>query len=208
MGSDEGLQRLADITPEAAERWRGAYWAVVAGRDLDVTGRVFLDKAPAATEDLPLIAKLFPDATVLFALRDPRDVVLSCLRQNFQMNALTYAFTDLAAAAEAYAANMALAETYRRVLPLSLHEVRHEALVEEFAGGLAAICERIGLSFDPAMIDAAATARRRTVLTPSAAQVRAGLNAGGIGRWRAYAPGLSPILPTLEPWVRRFGYEA
>jgi hypothetical protein len=36
---------------------------------------------------LPLIAKLFPRAKIIFALRDPRDVVLSCFRRRFAMNA-------------------------------------------------------------------------------------------------------------------------
>ncbi|HEX3699096.1 MAG TPA: sulfotransferase [Phenylobacterium sp.] len=206
LASDEGLARLAQLSETEAQAWRARYWAAVAAHGVDPAGRVFLDKAPAATEDLPLVARLFPRAKVLFAIRDPRDVVLSCLRQSFQMNALTYAFTDLAAAAEAYGACMALAEVYRAVLPLELHEVRHEALLDDFEGGLSAICRTLGLSFEPAMADPAATARRRSVRTPSAPQVRAGLNRLGLGRWRAYAPALAPVLPQLQPWIARFGY--
>jgi hypothetical protein len=66
------------------------------------------------------VAKLFPNAKVLFAVRDPRDVVLSCFRNNFQLNAMTYAFTDLGEAAACYDACMAMAEVYCRVLPLGL----------------------------------------------------------------------------------------
>ena len=40
---------------------------------------VFVDKMPLNAVFLPLIAKLFPAARILFALRDPRDVVLSLL---------------------------------------------------------------------------------------------------------------------------------
>ena len=58
------------------------------------------------------------------------------------------------------------------------------------------------------MADVAATARRRSVRTPSAPQVRAGLNRKGLGRWRAYDERLAPVLPMLAPWVERFGYEA
>jgi hypothetical protein len=38
--------------------------------------------------------------------------------------------------------------------------------------------------------------------------VRAGLNRGGLGRWRAYADELAPVLSVLKPWVERFGYPA
>ena len=126
----------------------------------------------------------------------------------FQMNALTYAFTDLAEAAVCYSASVALAGTYRSLLPLDVMEVRHEALVEDFAGGLAAIAAFAGLRFDPAMIDVAATAHARPVRTPSAAQVRAGLGRQGLARWRSYATELAPVRETLAPWIERFGYPA
>ena len=206
LTSSAGLERLARLSPPQAQTWRDGYWSAVRSHGVEVQGRVFLDKAPAATEDLPLVAKLFPRAKVLFALRDPRDVVLSCLRQNFRMNAMTYAFTDLAMAADCYDACFRLAEVYRQRLSLDLIEVRHEVLVDDFAGGLATICGFLDLPFDPAMTDVGATARARSVRTPSAPQVRSGLNRQGLGRWRGYAEQLAPVLPRLQPWAERFGY--
>jgi tetratricopeptide (TPR) repeat protein len=208
MSSADGLERLARLSDAEAETWRGDYWRAVAAHGVDPRGRVFLDKAPAGTLYLPLIAKLFPDAKVLFALRDPRDVVLSCFRSSFQMNALTYAFTDLTEAARCYAACMRLADVYRRVLPKERFEVRYERLVEDFEGELARIAAHLGLAPAAGMADVAATARSRVVRTPSAPQVRAGLNRQGLGRWRPYAAQLTPIDPILEPWISRFGYEA
>jgi Flp pilus assembly protein TadD len=207
MSSPEGLARLARLSPAEAEPWRARYWAEVTARGVDLSGRLFLDKAPAGTVDLPLVAKLFPRARILFAVRDPRDVTLSCLRNNFQLNAMTYAFTDLLAAAACYAACMALADIYRAVLPLAWLDVRHETLIGDFEPGLTAICAFLGLELEPAMLDVAATSRSRSVRTPSATQVRAGLNRKGVGRWRAYARELAPALPVLAPWVGRFGYE-
>jgi hypothetical protein len=207
LAADDGLGRLAQLDPAEAELWRGRYWAEVAAHGAEVRGRVFLDKAPAATEDLPLVARLFPAAKVLFAVRDPRDVVLSCLRQNFRMNAMTYAFTDLAETAACYDACQGLAETYRARLPIELMEVRHEDLVVDFEGGLGRVCGFLGLELDPAMLDVAATAQARVVRTPSAAQVRAGLNSRGLGRWRSYEAELAPVLGVLRPWAERYGYE-
>ena len=203
-----GLERLARLTADEAAHWRGVYWRVVADLGGQVAGKVFLDKAPAGTLYLPLIAKLFPEAKVLFAIRDPRDVVLSCFRQSFQMNALTYAFTDLAETARCYAAAMDLAMVYRRTLPIQPLEVRYEHLVDDFEGELVRITAFLGLAFTPAMLDVAATAGRRVVRTPSAPQVRAGLNRQGLGRWRAYAAQLAPAMPILAPWIERLGYGA
>ncbi|HEV7384409.1 MAG TPA: sulfotransferase [Phenylobacterium sp.] len=207
MNSPQGLARLARLSPAEAEPWRARYWAEVASRGANVSGRLFLDKAPAGTVDLPLVAKLFPQARILFAIRDPRDVTLSCLRNNFQLNAMTYAFTDLREAAACYAACMVLAEIYRGVLPVAWLDVRHETLIGDFEPGLAAICGFLGLEPEPAMADVAGTARGRSVRTPSATQVRAGLNQKGVGRWRAYERELAPALPILAAWVGRFGYD-
>ena len=201
-----GLTRLAHLSATEADHWRAVYWRQVAAHGVEPRARVFLDKAPAGTLYLPLIAKLFPDAKLLFAIRDPRDVVLSCFRTSFQMNALTYAFTDLTEAARCYGACMQLADLYRRVLPISLHEVRYERLVDDFEGELTRIAAVLNLELTPGMTDVAATASRRIVRTPSASQVRAGLNRRGLGRWRAYADEVAPTLPILQPWSDRFGY--
>jgi tetratricopeptide (TPR) repeat protein len=207
MTSAEGLARLAWLSDAEAATWRADYWRAVAAHGVDPRGRVFLDKAPAGTPYLPLIAKLFPEAKLLFAVRDPRDVVLSCFRSSFQMNALTYAFTDLAETARCYAAAMRAAEVYRRVLPVALIEVRYERLVDDFEAELGRIAAHLGLQPTAEMFDVAATARRRVVRTPSAPQVRAGLNRRGLGRWRAYAAEMAAVEPILAPWVARFGYE-
>ncbi|HEX7759035.1 MAG TPA: sulfotransferase, partial [Caulobacteraceae bacterium] len=211
MTSAEGLERLARLSDAEAAHWRARYWAEVKAQGAAAPGRLFpdclfLDKAPAGTLTMPLVAKLFPNAKVLFALRDPRDVVLSCLRNNFQLNAMTYAFTTLEGTAACYDACMALAGAYAAILPLEVMPVRHEALVADFEGELDAIAGFLGLDLEPAMLDVAATAAGRSVRTPSAAQVRAGVNTAGVGRWRAYAAELAPVTAVLDPWVERFGY--
>jgi tetratricopeptide (TPR) repeat protein len=208
LATSGGLERLARLSPAEADHWRGVYWRAVAERGAEANGKVFLDKAPAGTLYLPLVAKLFPEASVLQAARDPRDVTLSCFRNSFQMNAMTYAFTDLAETARCYAATMDLAEVYQAVLPLQPMEVRYERLVEDFEGELRRIAGFLGLTLTPGMLDVAETARRRVVRTPSAPQVRAGLNRQGIGRWRAYAAELAPVMPILAPWIERLGYGA
>jgi hypothetical protein len=157
---------------------------------------------------LPLVAKLFPNARVLFARRDPRDVVLSCFRRRFAMNPSMYQLLTLEGAAAFYDAVMALSELYRDVLPLPQHVVRYEDLVEDFEGTARAACDFIGLGWDPALLDFAAKARTRGISTPSAAQVTGGLNRKGQGVWQRYREQMALVLPLLQPWVERFGYGA
>jgi hypothetical protein len=56
-----------------------------------------------------LIAKLFPDAKILLACRDPRDTVLSCVRHRFKMSAHRFmSFLSVEGAALYYDAVMDL----------------------------------------------------------------------------------------------------
>ncbi len=207
LADDAGCARLASLSAADADVWRRRYWASVAAHGVDPAGKMFVDKAPAGTLMLPVIARLFPAARVLFAVRDPRDVVLSCFRTAFQMNAMTYSFTSLAATADCYDAVMGMAAAYRRRTGLALSEVRHETLVADPGGEIARIAAFLGLAATPDMADVAGTAASRDVRTPSARQVRAGINRRGVARWRDYAADLAPVLPTLGPWIAAFGYQ-
>jgi tetratricopeptide (TPR) repeat protein len=202
----EACDTLTRLGADEAEAWAAHYWREVQARGVQVEGRLFVDKQPAGTLHLPIIARFFPRAKILFAVRDPRDVVLSCFRQAFRINAMTYAFTDLAETAACYDACMALSEEARVRLPLAWIDVRHERLVEDFDRELARVLEFLELQPDPAMADFASAAATRSIRTPSATQVRAGLNRRGLGRWEQFQGELAPVLPTLAPWVERFGY--
>jgi Flp pilus assembly protein TadD len=208
LTSDQGLEQLARISSGEAMRRREAYWSMVRGFGVEPRGRVFIDKMPLNSVLLPVAAKLFPDARILFARRDPRDVVLSCFRRRFGMNPSMYQLLTLEGAAAYYDAVMRLSELYRDLLPLPQHLVRYESLVEDFEGTVRAACDFLRLEWDPALVDFAAKARARGISTPSAAQVARGLNREGKGAWRRYREQIAPVLPLLEPWVERFGYEA
>jgi tetratricopeptide (TPR) repeat protein len=202
----DALASLASLSGAALERARAAYWARVApALQGQVPRPVLLDKMPLATISLPAIARLFPDARILFAVRDPRDVVLSCFRRRFAMNAAMFEFLRLADAAAFYDAVMGVGVAARRHLPLDMLEVRHEALVADFEGVLGGVLGFLGLGWDEGVRDFAGRAQARSI-TPSDLQLRRGLTTEGIGAWRRHAAGLAPVLPVLEPWVRHFGY--
>jgi tetratricopeptide (TPR) repeat protein len=208
LATNEGLEKLARISPGEAVRQRDAYWSAVRSFGVEPRGRVFIDKMPLSSINLPLIAKLFPNARILFARRDPRDVVLSCFRRRFGMNASMYQLLTLDGAAAYYDAVMRLAELYRDLLPLPQHLILYESLVEDFDQVASGACAFLGLEWDEGLRDFAAKARTRGITTPSAAQVARGLNREGQGAWRRYKAQMAPVLPLLRPWVDRFGYPA
>src|ERR1700742_1205261 len=156
---------------------------------------------------LPLIARLFPEARILFAMRDPRDVVLSCFRQRFLMNRYTYHLLTAEGAARLYGAAMQVADAVGRLASLETLMVRHEDLVDDFDREMSQVCGFLGLGWSDAMRSFSDRVRSRAVATPSASQLSRGLNSDGVGRWRRYARQLEPLTPYLQPWVERFGYD-
>lgn len=208
MRAPADLERLARSGDAALEPLRAAYWRRVAQTGVEVAGKVFVDKHPLNTLKLPLIAKLFPDAKILFACRDPRDVVLSCFRHRFRMSAPLYEMLTLEGAARYYAAVMGLGMQLTAMLPLGVCLVRHEDVVTEFVREMKRLCAFLELEWDPAMGDFALRTRERGMLTPSTAQLVRGLNTEGLGQWRRYRQFMAPVLAQLEPWVKRFYYEA
>lgn len=208
LADEDGLRRLEALDAAEADTCRERYWeGVEALFPAGLAGRVLVDKLALHTPELPVIAKLFPDAKVLFARRDPRDVVLSCFRRQFRMNAATYEFLTLEGAAAYYAQTMRLAEIYRSKLTLDIHDLRNEDIVADFEGEVRKTLRFIGLDWDPAIRSFPARARALS-MTPSAPQVARGINAEGVGQWRRYRRQMAPVLAVLEPWVAQFGYEA
>jgi tetratricopeptide (TPR) repeat protein len=202
----DGMTRFAALDDVELEKLRAEYWARVADAGAPTDRAVFVDKEPLNSVHLGMIARLFPKAKILFALRDPRDVVLSCFRRRLVMTANALELSTTAGAAGFYDAVMTLAMLYRDKLPLATLEVKHEDVVADFDGQMRKVCEFLGIAFDPATRDFAAHARDRDIKTPSAGQILRGLNKDGAGQWRRYAAELAPVLPVLAPWVARFGY--
>ena len=202
--ADEGFARLAEISPDEAERFRDAYWKTAGEFGHAADKPVFLDKMPLNTVMLPVIAKLFPAAKIIFALRDPRDVVLSCFRRRFGITAQMFELTTLQSAAAYYDAVMTLADLYRGVFTLDLTETKHETLLDDFEGETRRLCGFLGVEWRDEMKNFAS--RTRTSTTPSGAQVARGLSREGADQWRRYEEQLAPVLPVLAPWVTRFGY--
>jgi tetratricopeptide (TPR) repeat protein len=206
MQRPEDLEHLSRAPPQTLDSLRAAYWRRVAGAGVDVAGKIFVDNYALNTLKLPVIACLFPDAKILFASRDPRDVVLSCFRHRFQMNAPNYELLSIESAARYYDAVMRLVIRLNGVLTLDTCLVRHEDLVTEFAREIKRICTFLDLDWVPAMGAFAMRSEDRTGLRASTAQLVRGLNTEGLGQWRRYSSQLAPVLSLLEPWVSRFYY--
>lgn len=207
LGDERSLTRLVGIPERDLKRYRDDYWSRVRGFGVDPAGKVFIDKNPFNTLKLPLIYKLFPHAKVIFAVRDPRDVVLSGFRRRFILNASTYELLDLRRAAAFYDGAMRLAEWLRGKQKLDEHRLVYERLVADLPTVAREVCAFIGADWRDELLDIAGRAKRGDVASASSAQIARGLFSDGAGQWRRYSEEMAPILPILAPWVEHYGYE-
>jgi Tfp pilus assembly protein PilF len=208
LNNAAGRDRLGSLPAPDAAAHRSHYWRKVREFGAEPAGKVFIDKHPLNSIKLAIVAKLFPHAKILFALRDPRDVVLSCFRRTFVMNPAMFEFTALERAARFYHQTMRLSAAYRAALDLDWCETRHEDLIDDFESETRRVCDFLELAWTPELAAFAERARERAIATPSSVQVTRGLNRRGVGVWRNYADQMAPVLPVLEPWVKKFGYGA
>ena len=205
---DAELQGFIGLDAAGLEPWRRAYWQRVAefmpGRPADA---VFVDKLPLNSVFLPLMQRLFPTAKFLFALRDPRDVVLSCFMQSFDLTEAMRHFLSLEETARYYAAVMGVgAAAAERLDPARLHRVRYEQVVADTEGEAHRLLEFLGLAWQPSVLDFQSTARAKRINTPSYSQVAEPIYTRAKERWKRYETQLEPVMPVLEPFVKRFGY--
>lgn len=199
LTTETGLEQLQVLGPAARSEARTQYWQRVRSHGVEFRGKTFVDKNPLNTVKLPLISRLFPKSRILFAVRDPRDVVLSCFRRQFEVDLVKLEFLSLEGAANLYDRTMRFAELCRTRLPLAVHEHRYEDMISDFDGRLQAVCAFVGVPWRASMHDFAAVARGQDIRSPSAGQVRRGLYAEGVGQWRRYEKHLAPVLPILRP---------
>ena len=123
---------LEDLNDDDIRHWRRSYWQRAAesmGRD--PTGCTLIDKLPLNLIHLGMVKRLFPDAKVIVALRDPRDVCLSCFMQQFKATPSTVNFQRLDSTAELYGAVLDLWLHYRRCVGLAWMEYRYEDVVAD-----------------------------------------------------------------------------
>jgi len=199
---------LAGISMKQRLQLRRAYWAKVREDLPDLRSKeTLVDKFPLNLIDLPFVRALFPEAKIIIALRDPRDVCLSNFMQNFRLNKAMIHMLSLERAAMFYRSVMHSALLFREGLPGPFHTVRYEDVVADFEPTIRSVLEFLELPWDPAVLDYHKAAKTVSISTPSARDVRSPIFTRASGRWRRYENALQPIQPILAPFVEQFGYE-
>lgn len=168
--------------------------------------QLLLDKNPSPTASLHLWLRIFPDLKVIIALRDPRDVVVSCFFQNLAVTATNVNFLSLERAARHYADLMDVWLRLRELGGFDWIESRYEDVVASLETEGRRVTEFVGLSWDPGQAAFHESARRKFVFAPTYNEVTSPVHRRAVGRWEHYAEALAPVQERLAPYCRAFGY--
>jgi tetratricopeptide (TPR) repeat protein len=189
----DGMSRLARAQEGDLDAYRTDYWAR-AGQ-FGASESLLADVQPLATVRLPILAKLFPSATLILVMRDPRDVVWDCFRHDRTDGPVGRAFDTLAGAAEFFDAAMTATETYFNALGVVPIRVAGDDLESDLAGILQRLSEVLALPEPPIAVSQAIAALDRGPRRTEA------------GHWRNYADALESVRSSLDSWIGKFGYE-
>ncbi len=195
------LEVLTDIQ---AGTLRATYWAAVErllGSGLQ-PGQRLVDKLPLNLVHLPLLRRLFPNAPILVALRDPRDVIISNFKQFFGANNFNANFLTQEGTVEFYADVMQLWLQVRPHLPGPWREVRYEDVVTDFETTLKDVLDFLGLAWDDNYLGFHNKAKTRFIFTPSASDVVKPVYTNAVGRWQGYTRQLAPFAGKQKLWPK------
>ena len=202
------LERLDALTDEQVMELRRVYRdSVERAVPERERGLRIVDKHPFRLNDLGLINRIFPEARVIVMIRDPRDVCVSALFQNFELNPGLVRFLWVQTTARWYGALMGFWLRIRGMLTLDLMEVRYEDLVGDFEPNARAMLEFIGADWHDDVARFHEIAGSRTVTSASYNAVTQGVNSRSVGRWKRYASRLGPIMEAATPVIEAYGYE-
>jgi tetratricopeptide (TPR) repeat protein len=167
---------------------------------------LLLDKNPSPTNSLHLWLRLFPELKVIIALRDPRDVVLSCYFQNLPLNPATANFLSIERTAKHYADLMDVWLRFRELGGFDWIEMHyHEAIANPEREGRR-VTEFLGLQWHPRQADYQAITGKKILHSPTYFEATKPLYKKSVDRWRNYASALAPVQSRLAPYCRAFGY--
>ena len=208
FGRTPYYETLNKLTAGQLRFERGAYFRVMEKLLGEKIGpRMHLDKNPGYNQTIPLILRIFPETRVIIAIRDPRDVVLSCYLRHLPLNFMSVQFLSVESTARRYAADMEAWLTLRKILPGPWCEIRYEDSVADLETQARGALSTLGLPWDEAVLDYRQRLQKeKRVTSPTYEAVAQPVYTRSLARWRNYEKLLEPAQEILQPFIKEFGY--
>ncbi len=201
------LSTLDSLDPRQRARVRDRYLkSLLREVEGELSARVLLDKNPSPTAALHLWLRVFPELKVIIALRDPRDVVISCFFQNLMLTPTNANFLSLERTAKHYADLMDVWLRMRELGGFDWLESRYEDVVTDLETEGRKVTQFCGLSWHPNQASHHEQARNKVLFAPTFSDVAQPVHQRAVGRWQHYAEALEPLQNRLALYGKAFGY--
>ena len=155
---------------------------------------------------IPIVVRVFPETKFLIALRDPRDVVISCFQQALPLTPISSAYLSIESTVQQYASAMGFWLDMRPRMGDRWIQVRYEEMIEDLPSVARAALSFLGVDFDENVLKFYEHARTKRVKSPSHADVLKPVYRTAVGRWRNYEKYLHPYLNGLNRFLEEFNY--
>ncbi len=201
-------ENLASLTADDIRELRSFYWQKARNLFGDVfNNKVFVDKTTMNCIDIGFINVIFPDARMIFLVRDPRDVCLSCMMQTMIPTPSTMHLNAWQDCARFYAQVMEWWLQVQPRLTLPAMELKYEDAVFDFQATYSRVFEFIGLEWEESVSSFHKKAAGKVIASPSYDQVSQPLYSSSVGRWKHYAEEYEAVEAFLGPYIKHYQYD-
>ncbi len=204
----ENLRALSQESSDSVANARRIFMANALRAGASGDRALMIDKQPLNLTSAFLIHRIFPEAPIIFALRHPLDSCLNCFFQNFSLhdNISMQYFLDLTSTARYYDRVMDLGTLALKQVSNPVHRIHYEHVVGDFETEIRGLVKFLDLDWDDRLLKYYEVNKGQRFNTPSYEMVAKPISSRAVGRWQNYADKLEPIVPVLNPWIKRFGY--
>jgi tetratricopeptide (TPR) repeat protein len=205
--SGDHSKALAALRVPEIKQLRQFYWQRMREEYGDeVMQKQLIDKNALHTIELGLISVIFPEAKILFALRDPRDICLSCFMQAFSPSPATANLTSLPNIARQYQAVMDYWLAIREHIQPNYLDLRYEDTVNDFEVTFRQVFTFLGVDWHTNALKFHQRAQNRYISTPSFSAVSQPIYTSAVKRWLNYQEHIQIVEPQLQAYIEAFGY--
>ncbi len=157
-----------------------------------------VDKMPSNFFFVGLIASIFPNATIIHAIRHPLDTCLSCYFQNFSEISWARSIESIAQRYSLYRETM---KYWHAELPEGkILDVHYEQLVDDPENQARRMIEACGLDWESSVLEFFRT--KSVVKTASVAQTRQPIYKSSKARWMNYSPHVGELADGLAEFLQ------
>lgn len=184
---------------------RDSYWAHV-HNEVDLNSRIFVDKLPLNLSMIAWIQVIFPDAKLIVAIRDPRDVCLSCFFQHFSPNPSMNQLLTWQSTVTLYQSVMNLWLAAKTKLNMSWMETRYEDMVSDYESQTKRIFDFVGAQWEPEILNYREKLSGKVLSTPSHEAIQQPIYSNAQQRWKNHPQQILIAKPFLKKFITEWGY--